>query len=545
MFSYCHISYICLSLRYLSILCLLICEILLAQDTIYLNSIYQEVGKHSTYKYTSPTTGTKQKVKLKTGQWKYYDNEGVLLKSESYTTSGKSSFLNGIQTYFNYDGEPVLTRSYSTNVLQSETPLLPCVMVLPNDTVTLLEWGDSVYIYEPPVIDYTWFIYDNVLRINTIEDPNAPAKLAKYKHFEDSIGNIDLLRKGAFTHRHPQNVVANPSFEDHPTLTLSKTSFNDEITSWFPASPTPDFQIAPVVARSGIGFIGIRIYSESRDIEYVGNKLNHRLLKGQKYCFSAYVKLGPSSVPTDAFGVHFSANAITFKKIEDTDYTADLLLANEFLTYKSRWMLLQCIYTANGSENWMSLGSFKPIDQVNLKNVPGGYGESYYYIDDISLVPITSEGECPCNLDGDNPPPYATPYRPDIPSDNTPIPSLDFKNLNVGDKLILENVYFDIDKYELLPTSLETLNELYAALLKYSTIYIEISGHTSTTGGYTHNVTLSKNRAKAVLQFLVEKGINLNRLTSAGYGSDSPIAPNSTEENRQMNRRVEVKVLEK
>jgi len=195
---------------------------------------------------------------------------------------------------------------------------------------------------------------------------------------------------------------------------------------------------------------------------------------------------------------------------------------------------------ANGSENWMSLGTFKPSSQVNQKRIFGSAKESYYYIDDVSLIPINGNDECPCNFSGDSLPNMNV----DFPSDAQDL-DLELGKMKVGDKLILENVYFDIDQYTLLAQSIETLGKLNDALQKHSSLKIEISGHTSTTGGYNHNVELSKNRANAVLRYLVNKGIASSRLTKTGYGPDLPIVPNDTEENRQMNRRVEVKLLAK
>ena len=108
-----------------------------------------------------------------------------------------------------------------------------------------------------------------------------------------------------------------------------------------------------------------------------------------------------------------------------------------------------------------------------------------------------------------------------------------------------EDVYFDIDKFDLLNRSKNTLTNLTQILVKYPNIKIEISGHTSTTGEYNHNVDLSKNRAISVRKFLMLQGISGERLTTAGFGPDRPIALNNTEPNRQLNRRVEVKILSK
>lgn len=532
-------------MRLLTVLLFFITLGIFAQDTTTIDKYIAEAkGKTTTYKYLSATTGTKVKSKLKLGLWSYYDIQGNLLKTEEYVASGKSSFLAGNQIFYNSEGKKILVRSYQNNKLKKEVAYLPGILILNKDTLTIVQIGDSVFIDYPKQIDMTWFNYSNVLRINTIEDPDAPQKLAKYKAFEDSIGNKYLLQNGAFTTRHPENVIANPGFEDHPSVERSKTSFNEEVTSWLPASGTPDFFITPAAARGGIAFAGIRIYSISKDVEYIQNKLNHRLLKGQKYCFSAYVKLSPSSIATDAFGVHFSSNAIQFKNLEEENIQPHLSLDKEFLTYKSRWMILQCIYTANGTENWMTLGSFKSVDSIRLYQIPGG-ADSYYYIDDVSLVPIDSEEECPCNIDGNSTGAVLSPKNPELSTAISQNLELEFGQLQIGENFILQDVFFDVDKYEILSRSETILTNLANILVKYPKMEIELSGHTSNTGDYKHNIELAKNRADAVKKFLVKEGVSGDRLTTDGFGPDRPIAPNDTEPNRQMNRRVEVKLLKR
>ena len=75
------------------------------------------------------------------------------------------------------------------------------------------------------------------------------------------------------------------------------------------------------------------------------------------------------------------------------------------------------------------------------------------------------------------------------------------------------------------------------------TIKIEISGHTDNVGTPSDNIILSNNRAKAVVNYLVSKGIGTQRLTYKGYGETQPVADNKTEEGRAMNRRTEMKVI--
>ncbi len=117
--------------------------------------------------------------------------------------------------------------------------------------------------------------------------------------------------------------------------------------------------------------------------------------------------------------------------------------------------------------------------------------------------------------------------------------------IEAGSIFRLNNVFFDFDKFELKAESFPELNRLIQYLNENPNVQIEIAGHTDNQGGNEYNSNLSKNRAKAVLEYLTANGINSNRLKSFGYGATKPISSNDSEEGRQNNRRVEVKVLSK
>ncbi|MCW3070671.1 MAG: hypothetical protein JWO44_561 [Bacteroidetes bacterium] len=119
------------------------------------------------------------------------------------------------------------------------------------------------------------------------------------------------------------------------------------------------------------------------------------------------------------------------------------------------------------------------------------------------------------------------------------------KNIAVGSKIILKNIFFDFDKATLRPESTNELERLTKLLTDVPTLKIEISGHTDSKGADAYNKTLSNNRAKAVVDYLITKGIAADRLTSVGYGEEQPIDTNDTDEGRQMNRRTEFKILSK
>ncbi|MBK7128723.1 MAG: OmpA family protein [Crocinitomicaceae bacterium] len=130
---------------------------------------------------------------------------------------------------------------------------------------------------------------------------------------------------------------------------------------------------------------------------------------------------------------------------------------------------------------------------------------------------------------------------------------VDLKKVEVGQTIVLRNIFFDLDKYTLRPESVNELERLLKLLQDNPTMKIEISGHTDTRGSAEHNQELSYNRAKAVVDYLVAHGIDAGRLTYAGYGetrtiiSDAEItamkSQNEREEAHQQNRRTEFKII--
>jgi outer membrane protein OmpA-like peptidoglycan-associated protein len=109
----------------------------------------------------------------------------------------------------------------------------------------------------------------------------------------------------------------------------------------------------------------------------------------------------------------------------------------------------------------------------------------------------------------------------------------------------LDNVYFDFDSHKLRQESYKQLNELSSYLNQNPEKDVELSGHTDSIGPDAYNQKLSEARANSVKTYLVVKGANRNRLNAVGYGETRPVAPNTTPEGRQLNRRVEFKLLYK
>lgn len=111
--------------------------------------------------------------------------------------------------------------------------------------------------------------------------------------------------------------------------------------------------------------------------------------------------------------------------------------------------------------------------------------------------------------------------------------------VEIGAVVRLNNVFFDFDKWDLRPESYTELDRVVKLLNENPAIEIEMTAHTDSRGNDDYNFKLSDNRARSVMEYILSKGIDAKRITSKGYGETKPVVPNDTDENRQLNRRVE------
>lgn len=120
---------------------------------------------------------------------------------------------------------------------------------------------------------------------------------------------------------------------------------------------------------------------------------------------------------------------------------------------------------------------------------------------------------------------------------------IDLEKAQEGTTAVLQNIFFDVDKYDLKEKSVTELKKILRFLRENPSLKVEISGHTDDTGSASYNTELSQKRAQAVHDYLLSNGIEAKRMIPKGYGSGRPIADNSTEEGRQKNRRIEFKLI--
>jgi outer membrane protein OmpA-like peptidoglycan-associated protein len=115
-----------------------------------------------------------------------------------------------------------------------------------------------------------------------------------------------------------------------------------------------------------------------------------------------------------------------------------------------------------------------------------------------------------------------------------------------GDDLLLNmpsGITFETNSYAIQPQFRKTLDDVAGTLAQYDKTYIDIYGHTDSTGGDAINIPLSENRAKSVADYLSTRGVTSARVGARGFGASQPLASNDTPDGRQKNRRVEIKIV--
>ena len=188
------------------------------------------------------------------------------------------------------------------------------------------------------------------------------------------------------------------------------------------------------------------------------------------------------------------------------------------------WTKFSAKFVAQTEAEWMIIGNFNDDKQTTAINpsVSNSLTFAYYYIDDVSVK-------------------KSEPLLP-IPVKEDDLTRMSFTE---GKIVQLKNIFFDSDRSELLPRSNVELDKLVQILRENPKMEVEIIGHTDNSGDFNYNMTLSRRRATQVMEYLIRNGIESKRLQANGFGSTQPLASNDIEETRQLNRRVEFRVLKK
>lgn len=289
----------------------------------------------------------------------------------------------------------------------------------------------------------------------------------------------------------------------------------------------------------GKGYVGLVYGPESGNYqEYVRTKLEKKLRKNSLYCIRLYASLADYyTLAINSIEVGFTRSKrfklIAKKKRWNKRKYVALFAQKEFLDDHKNWQEVKGVFKANGGERHLTIGYFsnngktKSVPVEVTKKTRGKIEEDiYYYIDNVSLTPISDSCECK----------YSSSAIDTLLSEEVKVDS----SLKRGDTLLLEGIHFATGKSTLNLTSYSSLDKVLNSLRKDRALKLKIIGHTDNVGDKVYNQELSEKRARSVYDYFVLNKINSDRLVYEGKGSESPKVSNDTEENRAINRRVEL-----
>lgn len=387
-----------------------------------------------------------------------------------------------------------------------------------------------------------------------------------------------------------QNLIPNPGFEE-----FDGSQVLDWIHRRIPYTHFEKDTSKNGLSHSGICFYGICVCnnngSKLNEIVYI--KLQEQLVAGKKYKLSLYARLWNNSDREQLSRIH-EIQVCLFNKegiLTDSSVWADT--TPTFIKFsipnnvsQFQWNYFEKNYTAIGNEQYIALGhfgsfikdslpyyrfsddTFRNLFEANAssdtlfsielkdnlskrkqkkenekfkeqlfayklsKNKDSHLGNSRSYLgfpriyfDDLCLASLLEDERCDC-------------------SENILAKKSD-TTFQVGEIFTLKNIFFETAKADLLPQSFFSLDSLVNILKTFSSIQIQINGHTDNQGEIEFNQKLSEARVKSVIDYLVSKDISSERLVIKGFGMSQPISTNDTPEGRAENRRVEFVILKK
>lgn len=352
-----------------------------------------------------------------------------------------------------------------------------------------------------------------------------------------------------------QNLVVNPSFEDHLRCpnNFSTSSKDFVVPGWKSAnSGTPDYfhqcswgdcdvpfnWAGESNAHSGFAYTGIYVWnrpsSKPRSYrEYIQGELKEAMKSGKRYHIEFYFKLASYSVYTvDRIGLLLTDSAFTMTGDQTVPKNPTLSLIRSEPFTKNGWDIAEINYVAKGGEKYLTIGNFFDNLTTQFTSLESRKGKSpmlngsaYVYLDDVEVTLLDKDP------------------LPEIAQVPVPLVWTDGQEIKPEETYILKNIQFEFDRYILLPVSFPELNRLASILTEKSEWKAELNGHTDDVGSEEYNLELSRNRAQSVVDYLKSKGIAADRLTMHGHGKQRPLIVATDETSRFLNRRVEVRFL--
>lgn len=294
----------------------------------------------------------------------------------------------------------------------------------------------------------------------------------------------------------------------------------------------------------GGNYIGLRLYSykEREPRTYAQVKLSSAMIAGKAYCISFKVALAKTSkYATNNIGLYASVKKAKEKEIVGYKIKPQVKHSkNRVFDEQFTFETICGIYKAKGNERYITIGNFAPQTSMVLKKDimkikrPRGMTkqqtpEAYYYIDQVSVINMQELESCQCEKGDGNE--MQVVYSENVSDD---------MDMSIADQVSLKKVYFESNSKT--ASSPRAIIEIIRTMKENPNMKIQVVGHCDKKEAESLD-DISAERAKAIMDYLVSKGIPAANLSSKGVKYSKPIDESGTKEGNAKNRRVEFKVL--
>jgi Outer membrane protein and related peptidoglycan-associated (lipo)proteins len=352
-----------------------------------------------------------------------------------------------------------------------------------------------------------------------------------------------------------QNLIPNPSFEDENICTEYDKNCAPE--AWIATSLMANYYFDQTNrAFDRRHFVGLTAGSVRTPgaRNFIRTKLLCGMQKGKQYRLSFYTN--SPQVPLDSIGIYFSESDYLFEKRKFTQLKPQLWSADGLDSPRrqhNEWQRVELIYTADGNENYITLGHFRRVDLPGPFRAEYRY-EYYIFIDSIALLPMDPKEKICAEADSVRREIYSENPRHNMlqkwvyyytknPPKPIKLPATRVEVTRRIDTLIIPDIFFATASFELSPKSFSVLDSFANRLKAYEIDSMVIEGHTDSIGTLEYNEKLSVNRAASVKDYLAQQVPGVQEKTVwRGFAFLRPAASNKTPQGRQQNRRVEIYV---
>ncbi len=305
----------------------------------------------------------------------------------------------------------------------------------------------------------------------------------------------------------------------------------------------PENKMGYQMGSSEPNYIGMRLFGKKRlPRHYIQVKLDDKLVAGKDYCVSFKLALSKiSRYATNNIGAYISKRKTRMREIEEYTIKPQIMHSkNKIFDDQYLWSTICGVFTAEGGEYYLTIGNFADENEMsrddydNMRRVKGfnqlQTQDAYYFIDDVKLINMAQLESCSCEEEEEEGDGMQVVYQENVSEQ---------EGADATAKISNQKIFFDYNSTK--PASPRALITVIQEMKKNEEVSITIVGHSDSKEAEEISADLAQERAQAIADYLIEKGIAENRIKVESRGADEPADETGTKAGRAKNRRVTFK----